>query len=120
MRHGAAGGAVLAFGFAMFAIRAMGGGDAKLMAATSVWFGLDMQLAGYLLTSVLIGGLLTVVLLTFRNSPMATLAGNNTFLRHLADDKLGIPYGIALGIGGLITYPTSPLMTWALAHLAAA
>ncbi|TIL70772.1 MAG: peptidase, partial [Mesorhizobium sp.] len=28
------------------------------------------------------------------------------------------PYGIALGIGGLLTFPASPLMAWALASLA--
>ena len=40
------------------------------------------------------------------------------FLRNFADDKAGVPYGIALGIGGLLTYPQSPLMVWALARLA--
>ncbi|TIT31528.1 MAG: peptidase, partial [Mesorhizobium sp.] len=29
------------------------------------------------------------------------------------------PYGIALGIGGLLTFPNSPLMAWALVRLAA-
>ena len=40
-------------------------------------------------------------------------------LRHFADDTTGVPYGIALGLGGLLTYPDSPLMVWALARLAA-
>ena len=31
------------------------------------------------------------------------------FLRHFADEKTGVPYGIALGIGGLLTYPDSPV-----------
>ena len=35
-----------------------------------------------------------------------------------ADAKTGIPYGIALGIGGLVTYPETPLMVWALGRLA--
>jgi prepilin peptidase CpaA len=43
---------------------------------------------------------------------------HNQFLRHFADETNGIPYGIALGAGGLITYPDSPLMAWALAQLA--
>ena len=29
------------------------------------------------------------------------------FLRHFADRTAGVPYGIALGIGGLLTYPRS-------------
>jgi prepilin peptidase CpaA len=40
------------------------------------------------------------------------------FLRNFANAKSGIPYGIALGIGGLVTYPGSPLMVWALGRLA--
>ena len=40
------------------------------------------------------------------------------FLRHFSDVKAGIPYGIALGLGGLLTFPDSPLMIWALDRLA--
>jgi prepilin peptidase CpaA len=40
------------------------------------------------------------------------------FLRHFADNGVGVPYGIALGLGGLIAYPSSPLMVWALERLA--
>ncbi|TIW66711.1 MAG: peptidase, partial [Mesorhizobium sp.] len=38
---------------------------------------------------------------------------------HFADQTTGVPYGIALGIGGLIVFPDSPLMVWALERLAA-
>ncbi len=41
------------------------------------------------------------------------------FLRHFADRKAGIPYGLALGLGGLITYPDSPLVLWAIERLSA-
>jgi prepilin peptidase CpaA len=116
--HFAAGILVLAVTFGLFALGGMGGGDAKLLAATAVWMGLDMQLVQYLVVSTFIGGLLTLAILIYRKSPFAALTGHNPFLRHLADDTIGVPYGIALGIGGLITYPDSPLMVWALARLA--
>lgn len=116
--HFAAGALVLAVTFGLFAMGGMGGGDAKLLAATAVWMGLNIQLVEYLVASTLIGGLLTIAILLYRKSPLAVLTGANPFLRHFADDKTGVPYGIALGLGGLLTYPDSPLMVWALARLA--
>lgn len=116
--HFAAGGLVLAVTFGLFALGGMGGGDAKLLAATAVWMGLDIHLLDYLVASTMVGGLLTLAIIVYRKSPLAIVTGHNRFLRHLADDKTGVPYGIALGIGGLVTFPDSPLMVWALAQLA--
>ncbi|MBZ9678036.1 prepilin peptidase [Mesorhizobium sp. ES1-1] len=116
--HFAAGAVVLACTFGLFALGGMGGGDAKLLAATAVWMGLNIHLAEYLVAATFIGGLLTIAILIYRKSPLATVTSGNPFLRHLADQKAGVPYGIALGLGGLLTYPDSPLMVWALARLA--
>ncbi|PBB27249.1 peptidase [Mesorhizobium sp. WSM4312] len=116
--HFAAGALVLAVTFGLFAMGGMGGGDAKLLAATAVWMGLNIQLVEYLVVSTLIGGLLTIAILLYRKSPLAVMTGSNPFLRHFAEESVGIPYGIALGLGGLLTYPDSPLMVWALARLA--
>jgi prepilin peptidase CpaA len=116
--HLAGGAAVLAVTFAMFAIGGMGGGDAKLMAATAVWMGFGILLLEYLVLGAVFGGMLTLAILKFRSSPASTLAFQNIFLRHFADHKAGIPYGVALGVAGLIVYPETPLMKWALAHLA--
>lgn len=117
--HFAAAALVLSVTFAMFAIGAMGGGDAKLMAATSLWVGFSMDLMYYLVLSAVIGGALTLAIIIYRGSPLSMLTGNNVFLRHFANEKVGIPYGVALGIGGLLVYPSTPLMQWALASLAA-
>ena len=116
--HFAAGGLVLAVTFGLFALGGMGGGDAKLLAATAVWMGLNIHLLDYLVASTMVGGLLTLAIIVYRKSPLATVTGHNRFLRHLADDKTGVPYGIALGIGGLVTFPDSPLMVWALSQMA--
>jgi prepilin peptidase CpaA len=115
--HVAAGAAVLTVAFALFAIGGMGGGDAKLMAATAVWLGFNAALLEYLATSALLGGALTLMLLAFRRSPLAAATADNPLLRHCADARAGIPYGVALGIGGLLTYTQSPLVQWALARL---
>ena len=116
--HFAAGALVLAVTFGLFALGGMGGGDAKLLATTAVWMGLNINLVSYMVTSAFIGGLLTIAILVYRKSPLAAYTGHNRFLRHFADESVGVPYGIALGLGGLITFPDSPLMVWALARLA--
>lgn len=117
--HFAAAGFVLAVTFTLFAIGGMGGGDAKLLAATALWMGFSPNLLSYLVASAFIGGLLTMLILYYRKSPFADLTGSNMFLRHFADKTAGVPYGIALGIGGLIVYPETPLMIWAIERISA-
>lgn len=117
--HFAAGGSVLLVTFALFALGGMGGGDAKLMAATALFMGFNIHLVEYLVVSAFLGGVLTVAILAYRNSALSVFTSRNLFLRHFADESVGIPYGVALGIGGLFAYPDSPLMVWALERLAA-
>ena len=114
--HFAAAALVLCFTFGMFAIGGMGGGDAKLLAATALWMGFSVELMQYLVYASIIGGLLTVLIIIYRGSPLSTFTGNNVFLRHFADARVGIPYGVALGISGLIVYPSTPLVLWALSR----
>lgn len=117
--HLTAGFLVLCVTFALFAFGGMGGGDAKLLAATSVWMGFNMTLLQYLLLASIVGGILTIAILAYRKSPLALLTSQNAFLRHFADEKVGVPYGIALGLAGLLTFPESPLALWALEKLSA-
>ena len=58
---------VVAFGF--FTQGWIGGGDAKLAAATALWFGFD-HLLDYLIYASLFGGVLTLLLLQFRMLPL--------------------------------------------------
>lgn len=118
--HFAAGGIVLAITFAVFALGGMGGGDAKLLAATSVWMGFDVVLLKYLVFGAVLGGVLTLAILGFRSSPASVLAGRSVFLRHFANEKAGIPYGVALGAAGLLVYPETALMHWAMAQFGGA
>ena len=117
--HFAAAALVLAVTFSLFAIGVMGGGDAKLLAATALWMGLSLQLLQYLVQAAVLGGLLTVLIIFYRASPLSVFTGGNIFLRHFANAKAGVPYGVALGIAGLLVYPATPLMQWALARLVA-
>lgn len=116
--HFAAGATVLVVTFALFAMGGMGGGDAKLLAATAVWMGMGVPLFEYLVISAIAGGVLTFAILSYRKSAIAVFTSRNMFLRNFAEETNGVPYGIALGAGGLLVYPQSPLMVWALEQLA--
>jgi prepilin peptidase CpaA len=118
LMHFAAFALVLAVCFCLFASGVMGGGDAKLLAATSLWFGMSMDLMEYLLISSLLGGVLTLMILQFRGSAVAVYAGQIEFLRRIGDSKEKIPYGIALGVGGLLMFPDSWMAEWVIQRLA--
>ena len=115
--HWAAFALVLACTFALFALGGMGGGDAKLMAATALWMGFGVPLAEYLVTASVLGGMLTLSIMSLRGSLAAPFVSANPVLSHFADPKVGIPYGMALGAAGLVVGPESDLMMWALGRL---
>lgn len=99
----------LVLGMILFAFRLMGGGDAKLIAAASLWLGLDGFLA-LLIYTALAGGVLTLTLMGARK-----LYGHYAGLlpaslgRHLVPNG-DIPYGVAICAGGLLAIPHSDLI----------
>jgi prepilin peptidase CpaA len=101
---------VLLVGFFMFARGWIGGGDAKLMAAAALWIGFD-HLLPFIFWITLLGGALSIVLLTYRRFlPPLWLVGQSWAMR-LHDRKEGIPYGVAIAGAGLIVYPSTGWMT---------
>jgi prepilin peptidase CpaA len=94
---------VLIVAFAMFAFGWIGGGDAKLAAATTFWLGFGVTLP-YLLYASLIGGAMTLGLLMVRRWPLPVFLVKIDWVHRLHDQKSGVPYGIALAAAGLITY----------------
>lgn len=105
--HLSAGLTVLVVTFTCFAFGWIGGGDAKVAAASSVWFGFAFLL-NYLAYAAVFGGILTLFLLQFRNWPIPYALGGQTWLLRLHDKESGIPYGIALALGALVVYPETP------------
>ncbi len=71
----------------LFAIRAMGGGDVKLLTALALWIAPD-HFWKLLVMMALLGGVLTVV-----------MAGWHAMRRQ--KHKLAIPYGVAISAAGL-------------------
>ena len=61
--------AVLVVTFVFFARGWIGGGDAKLAAATALWLGFD-QLLNYFIFASLFGGVLTLAIMRFRLMPL--------------------------------------------------
>lgn len=106
--HVAAAGVVLTVTFTLFAFNVIGGGDAKLAAATALWLGFD-GLLGYLLAASVLGGLLTLGLLAARSHPLPGRLARLPFALHLHDGKTGIPYGIALAAAALLVLPDTTL-----------
>lgn len=102
--HLAAGCVMLACTFAMFAAGWMGGGDAKLAAATAVWCGFP-TLVEYSLVATMLGGFLTLALLMARGVSLPRFALGWDWAVRLHDKNTGIPYGIALAAAGLIILP---------------
>jgi len=99
---------VLVVAFAFFAFGWIGGGDAKLIAATTLWLGLGVMLP-YLIYASLLGGALTLLLLAARRYPLPEKLRAIKWIDRLHDSKTGVPYGIALAIAGVLVYSDSPI-----------
>lgn len=102
--------AVLVLGFCLFSFGYIGGGDAKLLAATALWFGW-LELLPFVITTTLCGGLLAVGLLSARGWPLPAGLARLPWLARLHDPSEGAPYGIAIAAGALIVYPDTHWMS---------
>jgi len=102
--HAAAAAIVLTGAFVFFAFGWIGGGDAKLAAAISLWFGFD-QMVSYLLIASIFGGGLTLLILRFRGFMLPVSWAGQDWIQRLHRKETGVPYGIALAAAALITYP---------------
>lgn len=107
--HFAMFGLVLAAGFALFSAGAIGGGDAKLAASTTLWLGWEHSLA-YLVAAAFFGGLLTLLILRLRSVPLPDRFAGVAWIARLYRADEGIPYGIALAAAAIVVYPQTPWM----------
>lgn len=95
--------AAIALLLPLFAFGWMGGGDVKLIAAIAVWFGPNPELSEFAVRTALYGGLLTLGLMTLRlaRRPDTGIA----FVDRLLAPASGVPYGVAIALAGLASYP---------------
>lgn len=92
--HLAAGFVVLSGGAALFAMNVWGGGDAKLLAAVSLWTGFP-DLPRLLLVTALSGGILALAALAAPRLPFLAVWGRRCRIER------GVPYGLAIALGGV-------------------
>ncbi len=95
---------VFCFGLALFSVRLVGGGDAKLLTVLAFWSGFE-DLVLLLLATVLAGGVLSLVYLgrawwqRLRGTDVGSLL------------QVRVPYGVAIAVGGLYVFLTIPVQT---------
>jgi prepilin peptidase CpaA len=87
-----------AVGFGLYLFKIMGAGDVKLFAATALFAGLA-YLPMFALATALAGGVMAAVSLLTRPRRTAVMIA----LRGKGDFGRGIPYGVAISIGGVLT-----------------
>jgi prepilin peptidase CpaA len=107
--HIGAAAAVLVVTFVFFARGWIGGGDAKLAAATALWLGFE-ELPNYLIFASILGGVLTLAILRFRVMPLPSFLADQDWAKRLHRMDTGVPYGIALAIAALMIYPHTAWM----------
>ena len=81
-------GVTFAVGAGLFAMRAMGGGDVKLLAALALWMA-PLHFVQLIVLMALLGGILTICMVVAR----AIKGGGSA--------PIAVPYGVAIALAGL-------------------
>ena len=95
----------LTIGFFLFALGYIGGGDAKFLASILLWIGGGPDAIDYALIAAIVGGALTIALVSLRSLPLPAMFMSYAWISRLHDSKSGVPYGLALGAGALLVLP---------------
>lgn len=99
--------AALVVGFALFAGKVLGGGDAKLIAACAPWIG-PSALVPFLINTAFAGGVFAIVLIMFRKTPALPVYVHAPWLLRLHQRPKDIPYAVAIAAGGLLSFSQTP------------
>lgn len=102
---------VLIAGYFLFEFGVMGGGDAKLLAVSALWFGWPLAII-YLAIASLMGGALTLLIISLRRYPLPESVMSVSWIARLHNKEEGIPYGAALGPAALYIFPNSRWMEY--------
>jgi len=101
--------AALVAGIAMFSAGWIGGGDAKLFAVCGLWLGWHEALP-FVVWTAIAGGALAVTLLGLRKLVAAWPRQGPNWWSRLMTPGGDVPYGIAIALGALATFPESPVI----------
>jgi len=114
--HALAGLVGLVAGFALFAFGYIGGGDAKLFACVALWLGFR-DLPAYALVACVLGGGLSLAILTARKFPLPAALAQYPWVLRLHDSRSGVPYGVALAAGLFLILPQTEVFRLAATHV---
>lgn len=96
-----AGVATLVVAWTMFELGWLGGGDAKLAAAASLWLGPQPMLVFVLATAVF-GAVLAAILLMLSHSRPALAVVGPRWQERLTADAISVPYAVAMAPAGAV------------------
>jgi prepilin peptidase CpaA len=108
--HYLAGIILLIICFFLFQLGGFGGGDAKLIAACGVWFGMA-DAPTFLYASVMCGGGLAFAMLFWTLMKYIVQLDLGDFVPSLRKTMPKLPYGIALAAGTIMAMPESEWLT---------
>jgi prepilin peptidase CpaA len=94
-------GGLLVVGFVLFTTGRVGGGDAKLLAATSLWAGPGLFTEFLLLTALTGGGIALLLYVRHRWARSPSLAALSTTEAAPDFAQQPMPYGVAIFAGGV-------------------
>ena len=109
------GAGVLILCAALFYLNVFGGGDAKVIAAASLWTGLAAS-APFVMGMAIAGGALAGVLIVLRRMKVQS---DKPWLARLMSPEEGAPYAVAIAVGALLAAPSSPVLAAGLAGISA-
>jgi len=107
------GAAVLIACAVLFYLNVFGGGDAKVIAAASLWTGLAGS-APFVTGMAIAGGALAAVLIVLRRMKIQT---TKAWAARLLSSEEGAPYAVAIAVGALLAAPASPVLAAGLGTL---
>lgn len=109
------GAGVLILCAALFYLNVFGGGDAKVIAAASLWTGLAAT-APFVMGMAIAGGVLAGVLIVLRRMKVSS---DKAWLKRLMSPEEGAPYAVAIAVGALLAAPYSPVLAAGMAGISA-
>lgn len=113
LSHGGAALLVFAIGLILFHFGLAGGGDVKLLAAIALWLGLPL-LPVYLVSVALLGGGLSLVLLSLRalarTPSLARCLPPRMVSLPIIANRQHLPYAVAISGGGLLLVGRLPVI----------
>lgn len=106
----------LVVGIGLFAMNWCGGGDAKLLAACALWLGIPAILP-FLFAMSVAGGVIALGLVMARKMMLGAFVANGpAWIGRLLQPEEALPYGVAIALGALFAFPSSPVFAALAAH----